>query len=207
MPAIFELHLFGLCDILKYHKKDVSTGLRLINRTLPIDSRGHTLSFWIASILISAFILLILQAAVAAAATFHNEITYYNGSKQVTTIRVLYIYPDTAISDRPMNVSVILRYLNNTYAIPKWINIQDVSVHLRTSVKGPNIFNSTIDISNVTLAPAGKPYSRVFYITPTIPGKYFVLLNYNASLGPLKGFLIVMTREQSFILLRFHQLL
>ncbi|MFZ0511461.1 MAG: hypothetical protein WAM14_07640 [Candidatus Nitrosopolaris sp.] len=160
----------------------------MINHTLPIDSRGHTLSFWIASILISAFILLILQATVAVAATFHNEISYFMGSKQVTSIRVLYTYPDTAISDRPMNVSVILRYLNDTYAIPKWINIQDVSLHLRTSVKGPNTFNTTIDTSNVTLTPAGKPYSRVFYITPTIPGKYFVLLNYNASFGPpLKG--------------------
>jgi hypothetical protein len=125
-----------------------------------------------------------LQAAVAVAATFDNEISYFNGSKQVTSIRVLYTYPDTAISDKPMNVSVILRYLNNTYAIPKWINIQDVSVHLRTSVKGPNIFNTTVDASNVTLTPAGKPYSRVFYITPTIPGKYFVLLNYNLSFGP-----------------------
>jgi hypothetical protein len=87
-----------------------------------------------------------------------------------------------------MDVNVILRYLNNTYAIPKWINIQDVSVHLRTSVKGPNIFNTAVDTSNVTLTPGGKPYTRIFHITPTIPGKYFVLLNYSASFGPpLKG--------------------
>ncbi|MFY9872533.1 MAG: hypothetical protein WAK17_22715 [Candidatus Nitrosopolaris sp.] len=151
---------------------------------LSIDVRGYRMSFWIASILISAFILFVLRASVAIAATFDNEISYFNGSKQVTSIRVLYTYPDTAIIDKPMNVSVILRYLNDTYAIPKWINIQDVSVDLRKSVKGPNNFNSTVDASNVTLAPGGKTYSRVFYITPTIPGKYFVLLNYNASFGP-----------------------
>ena len=129
-----------------------------------------------------------LRAAVAFAGTFDNEISYFNGSKQLTSIRVLYAYPYTAVSDRPMDVNVILRYLNDTYAIPKWINIQDVSVHLRTSVKGPDIFNSVVDPSNVTLTPGGKPYSHVFHITPTIPEKYFVLLNYNASFGPpLKG--------------------
>lgn len=164
----------------------------MIKHTLSIDNRVYALSFWIYSILISVFILLIFQAAiaVAVAATFDNEISYYNGisSKQVTTIRVLYIYPDAAINDRPMNVSVILRYLNNTYAIPKWIDVQDISVHLRKSVKGSNIFNSTVDDSNITLTPGGKPYSRIFYITPTVPGKYYVLLNYNASFGPpLKG--------------------
>jgi hypothetical protein len=159
--------------------------LQVINHILPINGRGHTLSFCIASILFSAFILLMLRpAAVAVAATFDNEISYFNGSKQVTSIRVLYTYPDTAITDKPMNVSVVLRYLNNTYAIPKWINVHDISVHLRKSVKGPDIFNSTIDASNVMLTPGGKPYSRVFYITPTITGKYFLLLNYDASLGP-----------------------
>jgi hypothetical protein len=129
-----------------------------------------------------------LRAAVAVAGTFDNEISYFNGSKQLTSIRVLYMYPDMAVSDKPIDVNVILRYLNNTYAIPKWINIQDVSVHLRTSVKGPNIFNSAVDPSNVTLTPGGKPYSGLFHITPTIPDKYFVLLNYIASFGPpLKG--------------------
>ena len=157
----------------------------MIPPILPINGRGHTVSFCIASILISAFILLMLRpATVAVAATFDNQISYFNGSKQVTSIRVLYTYPDTAITDKPMNVSVVLRYLNNTYTIPKWINVHDISVHLRKLVKGPNIFNSTIDASNVMLMPGGKPYSRVFYITPTIPGKYFLLLNYGASLGP-----------------------
>ena len=156
----------------------------MINQILAI--RGHTLSFCIASILTSVFILLILilRPAVAVGATFDNKISYFHGSKQITNIRVLYTYPDTAVSDKPMNVSVILRYLNNTYAIPKWIDIKDVSVHLRTSVKGPNIFNSTVDASDVKLRPGGNPYSRVFYITPTIPGRYFVLLNYNSCFGP-----------------------
>jgi hypothetical protein len=125
-----------------------------------------------------------LRPAVAVAATFDHEISYFNGSKQLTSIRVVYTYPDTAIIDKPMNLSVVLRYLNDTYAIPKWINVHDISVHLRESVKGPNIFNSTLDASNVMLTPGGKPYSQVFYITPTIPGKYFLLLNYDASLGP-----------------------
>jgi hypothetical protein len=157
----------------------------VINHILPINGRAHTLSFCIASILISAFILLMLRpAAVAVAATFDNEISYFNGSKQVTSIHVLYAYPDTAITDKVMNVSVVLRYLNNTYAIPKWINVHDISVHLRDSVKGPNIFNSTNDPSHVMLMPGGKPYSRIFYITPTIPGKYFLLLNYEVALGP-----------------------
>jgi hypothetical protein len=78
-----------------------------------------------------------LRPAVAVAATFDNEISYFSGSKQVTSTRVLYTYPDTATTDKPMNVNVIIRYLNNTYAIPKWINLHDISVHLRKSVKGP----------------------------------------------------------------------
>lgn len=160
------------------------TALQVINQILAINGRGDALSFCIASILISAFILLMLRPAVAVAATFDNEISYFSGSKQVTSTRVLYTYPDTATTDKPMNVSVIIRYLNNTYAIPKWINLHDISVHLRKSVKGPNIFNSTIDASDVMLTPGGKPYSRVFYVTPTIPGNYFLLLNYDASLGP-----------------------
>jgi hypothetical protein len=149
-----------------------------------IDARRYFLFFWIASTLISAFILVVLQSAVAFAATFDNNISWFYGSQVVTTIRVVYSYPDTPTIDRPMNVSVNLRYLNDTSAIPKYINIQGVSVHLRTSVNGPNIFNSTIDTSKVTLTPAGKPYSHIFYITPTIPGKYFVLLNYNEFFGP-----------------------
>jgi hypothetical protein len=158
--------------------------LQVINHILPIHGRAHTVSFWIASILVFVFTLYMVRATVAVAATFNHGISYFNGSKQVTSIRVLYTYPDMVLSDKPLNVSVILRYLNNTYAIPKWINIQEVSVHLRTSVKGPNIFNATVDASNVTLAPGGRPYSHVFSITPTIPGKYFVLLNYGASFGP-----------------------
>lgn len=98
----------------------------MINHILSIDRKAHTVSFWIASMLISAFILFMLRANVAVGATFDNKISYFNGSKQITSIRVLYSYPDTAVSDKPMNVSVILRYLNNTYAIPKWINIKDV---------------------------------------------------------------------------------
>ena len=96
------------------------TALQVINQILAINGRGHTLSVCIASILISAFILLMLRPAVAVAATFDNEISYFSGSKQVTSTRVLYTYPDTATTDKPMNVSVIIRYLNNTYAIPKW---------------------------------------------------------------------------------------
>lgn len=62
-------------------------------------------------------------------------------------------------------------------------SILKMSVHLRTSVKGPNIFNSTVDASNVTVSPGGNSYSRVFYITLSVPGKYFVLLNFNACFG------------------------
>ena len=156
----------------------------MINHILPTDGKLHTVPFWIASILIFAFILFVFRPTVAVGATFDNKISYFNGSKQITSVHVLYTYLDTVVSDKPMNVSVILRYLNNTYAIPKWIDIKDVSVHLRTSVKGPNIFNSTVDASDVKLRPGGNPYSRVFYITPTIPGKYFVLLNYNSCFGP-----------------------
>ena len=67
---------------------------------------------------------------------------------------------------------------------------------LGNQLRALTILTGTVDASNVTLAPGGKTYSRVFYITPTIPGKYFVLLNHNASLARLlRACLIVMTKE------------
>jgi hypothetical protein len=157
-------------------------------------SRIQTLRFCVISILISAFLQIILQPAVVVAATFNNVLTIYENKthKKLTDTHVLYFYPDRAMSDSPMNVTVILRYLNDSNAVSKWIDIYDVSVHLRTSVKGPNIFNSTTDrpypSNPFRLMPAGEQYYHIFHITPTTPGEYFVLLSYNATLGPPYNF-------------------
>jgi hypothetical protein len=120
-----------------------------------------------------------------SAATFDDLWWFGESANQsFLDLQVQYTYPDNAQAGRQMIVSANLDYLNDEHAHAEWVEIFNASVHIRLTPNGTDISNSSID-SAVTRIKPGEQYNHQFQINaPDKPGRYWVILSWNAEFGP-----------------------
>lgn len=130
-----------------------------------------------------------------------RALTYYdvwwmgaeNEALSAGNAHIMYTYPEIVQTGKPFQVGVTLEYIKDDSARANWVIFSNVSVNLR-SLPAPDTQPNMADLLdtnehlNSGIIYPGQQYSHGFtLIAPTQPGRYMVVLTFNALFGPGSG--------------------